>query len=164
MKRMMIALLLVGVCGTVLAEEVKTDMTFHGTLIAPPPCTINDGGMVEVDFGDRVGIDKVDGNNYRQKMNYQITCEKQGSGDKNGTLTLSLNGGAAAFDKDSLATDKADLGIRVYRDNNPFTPNTWIDIELSHPPVLEAVLVKRAGATLSEGTFEAWATLRAEYQ
>ncbi|WP_232734438.1 hypothetical protein [Serratia sp. TKO39] len=43
--------------------EKTVDMQFRGTLIAPPPCTLNDDGIIDVDFGDRVGINKVDGVN-----------------------------------------------------------------------------------------------------
>lgn len=152
---------LLGVQLTVLAVDGEADMTFHGTLIAPPPCTINDGNQVEVDFGDRVGISKVDGVNYRMPVNYQITCQGNGSG---WAMRLSLNGSAAAFDADALQSDHTELGIRVYRNDVPFTPNTRVDIDSANPPRLEVVPVKQAGATLTEGTFEAWATLQADYE
>lgn len=144
------------------AKDGEAGMTFHGTLIEPPPCTINDGNRVEVDFGDRVGINKVDGENYRQMMNYQITCAEAASGSW--ALTLSLSGSAAGFDSEALLTDKANLGIRVYQNDQPFTPNSTLKIDQANPPRLEAVPVKNAGATLREGAFEAWATLRADYQ
>lgn len=145
----------------VVQAKGDADMTFHGTLIVPPPCTINDGNRVDVDFGDRVGINKVDGVNYRQVMNYQINCE-QGS---NGTwaLTLTLSGGAAGFDHNALATNNSNLGIRVYQDDQPFSPGSTLKIDLSHPPRLEAVPVKKDGTPLVEGAFEAWATLSANY-
>ncbi len=138
------------------------DMMFRGTLIEPPPCTINDGNRVDVDFGERVGINKVDGVNYRQVMNYQITCEV--AAGSNWTMTLSLTGTAAGFDKDALLSSKTDLGIRVYQNDTVFTPGSSLSIDPDKPPRLEAVPVKRAGATLTEGAFEAWATLRADYQ
>lgn len=144
------------------AKDGEADMTFHGTLIEPPPCTINDGNQVEVDFGDRVGINKVDGVNYRQPLNYQITCDKAVGGPW--ALTLSLSGDAAGFDNDALLTDKAGLGIRVYQNDKPFAPNSTLKINLANRPVLEAVPIKQAGATLTEGVFEAWATLRADYE
>jgi type 1 fimbria pilin len=149
-----------GVTGAVQAKDGEADMTFHGTLITPPPCTINDDNRIDVNFGERVGINKVDGVNYRQLMNYQITCE--GSG--NWALTLSLSGSSTGFDKEALLTDKANLGIRVYQNDKPFTPNSTLKIDLANPPRLEAVPVKNTGTTLSEGAFEAWATLRADYQ
>ncbi|WP_447873271.1 fimbrial protein [Serratia fonticola] len=144
------------------AKDGEADMTFHGTLIEPPPCTINDGSQVDVDFGDRVGINKVDGVNYRQMLNYQITCDNTVSG--HWVLTLSLSGSTAGFDNEALLTDKTGLGIRVYQNDKPFTPNSTLGINLINPPRLEAVPVKQGGATLTEGPFEAWATLRAEYQ
>lgn len=144
------------------AKDGEADMTFHGTLIEPPPCTLNDGNQVEVDFGDRVGINKVDGENYRQGLNYQITCDS--AAGRSWALTLSLSGSAAGFDSEALQTDKASLGIRVYQNDKPFTPNSTVKINLANPPRLEAVPIKQASATLTEGAFEAWATLRADYE
>ncbi len=144
------------------AKNGEADMTFHGTLIEPPPCTINDGNQVEVDFGDRIGINKVDGENYRQQLNYQITCDKALGG--NWALTLNLSGSAAGFDNDALLTNKTGLGIRVYQGDKPFTPNSSVKINLANLPRLDAVPVKQTGATLTEGGFEAWATLRADYE
>ncbi|HBE9082209.1 fimbrial protein [Serratia fonticola] len=153
---------LMGVVVTAKAKDNGADMTFHGTLITPPPCTINDDNRIEVNFGERVGINKVDGVNYRQMMNYQITCLEAATG--NGALTLSLSGSVAGFDSEALLTDKANLGIRVYQNDQPFTPNSTLKIDLANPPRLEAVPVKNASATLTEGAFESWATLRADYQ
>ncbi|ONK17840.1 pilus assembly protein [Serratia sp. S119] len=164
MQTMMNTLLLAlvwGGSGVALADG-DVDMTFRGTLIEPPPCTINDGERVDVDFGERVGINKVDGVNYRQIMNYQITCDNAGSGSW--ALTLSLTGAAAGFDEQALQTNKTDLGIRVYQNDKPFTPGSTLAIDINNPPRLEAVPVKREGATLTEGAFESWATLRADYQ
>ncbi|WP_447872491.1 fimbrial protein [Serratia fonticola] len=144
------------------AKDGEADMTFRGTLIEPPPCTINDGNQVEVNFGDRVGINKVDGKNYRKPLNYRITCDKAIGGTW--ALTLSLSGSVAVFDSDALLTDKTSLGIRVYQNDTPFTPNSTLKINLANPPRLYAVPIKQAGATLTKGTFEAWATLRADYE
>lgn len=152
---------LVGGIGTVQAEG-DVDMTFRGTLIEPPPCTINDGNRVDVNFGERVGINKVDGVNYRQVLNYQLSCQNTGS--SSWELTLSLSGATAGFDNQALLTNKENLGIRLYQNDQPFTPGSTLNIDLTNPPRLAAVPVKREGATLTEGTFEAWATLRADYQ
>lgn len=158
------ALLLVVTLGlsSPLLAEGSADMTFRGTLIEPPPCTINDGNQVDVDFGERVGVNKVDGVNYRQMLNYQITCEGGGSGSW--VLTLNLSGTATGFDGQALQTNKENLGIRVYQNDQPFTPGSSLAIDLATPPRLEAVPVKNAGSTLAEGGFEAWATLQADYQ
>ncbi|HCU0429594.1 TPA: fimbrial protein [Serratia marcescens] len=142
--------------------DKKADMTFRGTLIAPPACTIDDDNQVDVNFGDRVGINKVDGVNYRQELNYQIHCENSSSGTW--AMKLSLLGSPAGFDSNALVTNKDDLGIRIYQNDKPFTPGSELAINLTSPPRLEAVPVKRGGSTLTEGVFEAWATLRADYR
>ncbi|CAI1043075.1 fimbrial protein [Serratia fonticola] len=160
-----ILLLTCGLMGVVVPAQAKNneaDMTFHGTLITPPLCAINDDNRIEVNFGERIGINKVDGENYRQLMNYQITCQDAAGG--NWALKLSLSGSAAGFDTEALMTDKANLGIRIYQNGQPFTPNSTLKIDLANPPRLEAVPVKKEGGTLIEGAFEAWATLRADYQ
>ncbi|MGQ1888419.1 fimbrial protein [Serratia marcescens] len=162
MNTLLLVCCLAGGGATAQAKDGEADMTFHGTLIEPPPCSINDSNRIDVDFGSRVGIKKIDGVNYRQQVNYQITCGTGSSG--NWALTLSLSGAAAGFDKDALMTDKADLGIRVYQNGTPFTPNSTLKIDQANLPLLEAVPVKKAGAVLIEGAFEAWATLRADYQ
>ncbi|MBH1922372.1 fimbrial protein [Serratia marcescens] len=159
---MRILLLIGGLTGSGSVVLAADNMTFRGMLLTPPPCRINDGNQVEVDFGARVGINKVDGESYRQVVNYQIDCSE--AGGKNWGLTLSLKGTASGFDKQALATDKSDLGIRIYGGDEPFTPGSTLKITLGNAPRLEAVPVKKAGATLSEGAFEAWATLQADYQ
>lgn len=143
------------------AVNGEADMVFHGTLISPPPCVINDNQQVDVNFGDQVGVNKVDGVNYRIPVNYQITCEGEGSGF---ALSLRLSGTAAVFDTLALQSDQPDLGIRLYQNDKPFTPNSTLNIDLGTPPRLEAVPVKRDGAMLQEGAFEALATLQASYQ
>lgn len=161
-KKVLLLCTLMGVAVMVQAKDGEADMTFRGTLIEPPPCTINDGNQVDVDFGERVGINKVNGVNYRQTLNYQIVCEN--SGDRSWALTLSLSGAQAGFDNEALQSSKENLGIRVYQNDRPFTPGSSLAIDLSSPPRLEAVPVKNAGSTLTEGAFDAWATLRADYQ
>jgi hypothetical protein len=94
--------------------------------------------------------------------NYQITCENDSS--RIWLLKLSLHGSTATFDKQALQTNKDNLGIRIYQNDQPFLPESSLIIDLANPPKLEAVPVKRPGSTLTEGTFEAWATLQADYQ
>ncbi|OKP49465.1 pilus assembly protein [Serratia marcescens] len=161
MKRnaFILALALAGL--SVQAAE-EAEMKFRGTLRAPPPCTLNDGGIMEINFGQRVGINKVDGVNYRQAVTYRIRCNLNDS--LPWELTLTLKGNATAFDKAALQTDKTDLGIRLYREDEPFEINSSLRIDPANPPRLEAVPVARPGAALSEGAFTATATLQADYQ
>ncbi|CAI1543311.1 TPA: fimbrial protein [Serratia fonticola] len=137
------------------------NLLFRGTLIEPPPCKINDGATVDVDFGERVGVNKVDGVNYLQALNYRISCEPGASGLD---MTLTLRGQQTGYDTAAVRTNLADLGIRVLQNGKPFTLNQPIGIDPKNPPRLEAVPVKNPGATLKEGAFVATATLQANYQ
>lgn len=140
----------------------EADMQFRGVLRAPPPCSINDGGTVAVDFGLRVGVNKVDGSNYRQAVNYRIRCDAPGA--LPWELVMTLKGNATGFDKAAVQTDNANLGIRIYQNDVPFTLNSGIKIDPASPPQLEAVPVAKPGEILKEGAFLATATLQVEYQ
>ncbi len=153
-------LLLTGVCFSA-AVAAADDMTFRGTLIEPPACSINNGEDIDVDFGERVGIKKVNGVNYLQPVSYRITCEPSAS---KWNMTLTVIGTQAAYDKAAVRTDVTDLGIRLIQNGKPFELNLPIPVNPASPPKLEAVPVQRPGATLEEGKFVATATLQAVYQ
>lgn len=48
-----------------LAQAAINDVTFHGTLVSPPACTISDGKTIEVEFRNVI-IDNINGDNFRQ--------------------------------------------------------------------------------------------------
>lgn len=153
-------LLLAGL--TFSAAAVAADeMSFRGTLIEPPACSINNGTEIDVDFGERVGIKKVNGVNYLQPISYRITCDPSAS---QWNMTLAVIGIQAAYDKAAVRTDVTDLGIRLIQNGRPFELNLPIPVNPASPPKLEAVPVQRPGATLVEGKFVATATLQAVYQ
>ncbi|CAI1189881.1 putative minor fimbrial subunit StfF [Serratia marcescens] len=143
------------------AGMAAENMAFFGTLVEPPACTINNGGLVDVDFGNRVGIKKVDGVNYLQPMNYQINCDPNAQA---WAMTLEIVGVSADYDRAAVVTGVKDLAIQIKQNGVPFELNKPIPIQLTNPPHLEAVPVKRQRATLKEGPFEATATLKAVYQ
>lgn len=161
-KSIINTILLFSIVGEVAGVKAESgDMNFHGTLIAPPPCSIDEGEQIDVAFGDRLGINKIDGVNFRVEVNYRIDCE---SGVGGWMPALTLSGIATDFDYNALATNKPDMGIRVYLNSTPFMPNTKVNFSMVNKPKLEAVPVKRPGIKLTEGAFEAWATLRVDYQ
>ena len=155
-------MLLLLVSATLSVPGMAADnMKFSGTLIEPPPCTINNDGQVDVDFGRRVGVKKVDGVNYLQVMNYRIKCDPSVSARD---MTLEIIGTPADYDAAAVSSNVTDLAIQIKQNGVPFELNKPIPISLTTPPILSAVPVKRIGATLVEGPFEATATLRAVYQ
>lgn len=148
------------------------DMRFEGTLIAPPPCKVDETNQIEVNFGDRLGINKVNGVEYAKPLNYTLDC--QDTSALGWKLLLTLDGIAAPFNADIFKTtslesnkeNEENLGIRIYlADGTTLKPNSQIEIrDIQNKPELMAVPVKRAGSTLVEGRFEALITLKAHYQ
>ncbi len=154
------AVLLIGAGFCTQAYGVE-NMHFSGTLRAPPPCTINHDQLVDVDFGERVGVKKVDGKNYLQTVDYRIDCQPGASGL---VLGLTVTGTATGFDTAALQTNVPDLGIRLLQNGEAFTLNKRLVINAGSPPTLQAVPVKKPGVELSAGAFEVTATLLADYQ
>jgi len=151
---------LLALCSIGLCSAASANLTFSGTLNEPPPCTIDAGNTIEVEFGD-VGVKRVDGVKYRKGVAYTISC---GPATLPWELKLSVNGTPTTFDASAVQTNVPALGIRVYQNNVPFPLNTRLDISLPSPPVLEVVPVKQPGATLAPARFAAVATLLAEYE
>ncbi len=68
-----LTLILLCACwGKALAAD--EDITFHGTLVSPPACSISGGQTIEVQFRDLI-IDSIDGNYGRQKVDYELSCD-----------------------------------------------------------------------------------------
>lgn len=151
---------LLALCSIGLCSAASANLTFSGTLNEPPPCTIDAGNTIEVDFGD-VGVKRVDGVKYRKGLAYTISC---GPATLPWELKLSVNGTPTSFDASAVQTSVPELGIRLFQNNLPFLLNTPLDITLSSPPTLEVVPVKQPGAVLAPARFTAVATLLAEYQ
>lgn len=149
----------IGLC--LIAPAQAVNVNFSGTLQAPPPCTINNGNLIDVDFGEKVAIKKVDGSNYKQQVNYTINCEP---GVPGWTLGLTFQGSETAFDNAAVQTNKPALGIRMLSNGQPFTMNSRFEIDSAAPPVLQVVPVKDPAKDLTDGPFEATATLFADYQ
>lgn len=145
----------------IVKATAASNLAFGGTLIEPPACEVNAGELIDVDFGERLGIHKVDGIHYLQKVNYSITCA---SGAKEWSMQLMLSGEPTAFDMAAIQTNNPDLGIRFMLNGKGFIMGESVSVDPAELPVLEVVPVKTPGATLAEGAFEATATLQAIYQ
>ncbi|CFQ48043.1 minor pili exported protein [Yersinia frederiksenii] len=138
------------------------DMLFTGSLINPAPCVISGGNTIDVPFGENLGVKKIDGINYIQTVLYSVTCETVSSSLELGLTIVSAS--VTTFDPSAIQTNIPDLGIRILRNGVPLTLNTRIAYDKNNPPTLQAVPVQATGATLSEGAFEATATLLVDYQ
>lgn len=139
------------------------DVNFRGTLIDPPPCTINGGSDVDVNFGSTVLTTRVDGVNYRMAVPLNIVC----TAPPLNTMRLQFVTTGAPFDATVVNTDKMDLGIKLYSGTGSGTPvavNTWLNFTYPAFPAIEAVLVKNPGTTLTSGVFSAASTVLLDWQ
>lgn len=133
-------------------------INFRGVVVEAIPCTINNGQLIPLDFGQGIVIRNLDGQRYSQTIDYDIQC------DDSGVVRLSVIGTVTQFDGAAVQTDVPGLGIRLNRGGQPFTLNSPVVINPASPPVLTAVPVADPVQAPSPGAFHATATLLADYQ
>lgn len=145
-----------GACADQTGDTLNVKI--HGTL-KRIPCVINNDKTIAIEFGN-VGVNKVDGVNYKQPIDYTLECEDR---DETASLHMTLRGVQASYNTGAVNTNIPGLGIEILQNGSPVTINKSFVIDFNSPPRLEAVPVS-SGATLSEGAFSATATLLAEYE
>lgn len=133
-------------------------VTFAGGLVESLPCLVNDGRLIEVDFGNSLVIRNLDGVRYREPVQYQLVCRGLG------TVKLSVQGNPVSFDNAAVQTDKTGLGIRLELAGKAFVLNTPVVVDPVNPPTLTAVPVANPAQKPGPGAFTARATLLAEYE
>jgi len=138
-----------------------SDINFHGTLIELT-CKIGNDKPIEVDFGDQVVTDLIDGQHYMQDVMLQIMCNHDYKSD----LDFTIKGTAISFDKSALETDAADVGVRILfaRDNSPVEINKAYVYRHRDDVSLKVVPVKKSGSAPKGGEFQASAQLLVEPQ
>ncbi|MDC6118403.1 fimbrial protein [Serratia rubidaea] len=137
-----------------------TEIKIYGTLVEPPPCQINNNQVIDVPFGE-IGVNRVDGKNYLKQVEAPLKCDDS---QLKWDLWLEVHGQATAFDKAAVQSSVTDLGIHLMMDGKPLELNKPVLITPAPTLKLQAVPVKKAGAELPEGAFDASATLLVEYQ
>ncbi|EMH4216657.1 fimbrial protein [Serratia marcescens] len=140
--------------------QAVTTIKVTVTIVAPPPCVINNNNLIEVNFGNDVMTTRIDGSYKKQPVVYSVECKNA----PNNAMKLQIQGVSAGFDSEVLKTNKDGLGVALLRNGNRQPINTWVNFTYPNLPTLEAVPVKQAGATLSGGEFSAGATMKVEYQ
>ena len=146
-------------CFSLYAAE---NLQFTGTLIESSPCIINNDEVIEIDFA-KVAIDKIDGNNFIQPILCNISC-RVGPRDSVPTMKITMSGAVSDFNPAGIATDVDGLGIEIRQNGQPLRIGEGLEVSVLALPLLQAVPVKKSGAALQEGPFEAWATLLMEIQ
>ncbi|WP_411751857.1 fimbrial protein [Serratia sp. (in: enterobacteria)] len=135
-------------------------VTVKVTVTKPPACVLNDNQPIVVQFNE-VMTTRVDGNNYRQRVIYTLSC---GSDSANAMKIRIKQEPGASFDSNVLRTNKTGLGIALLQGGNRRAINSWLNFTYPNMPLLEVVPVKQAGVKLSGGVFTAGATLEMAYQ
>lgn len=103
----------------------EADIIFKGTLVNPPPCSIDNDKTIHVPFGDRLSIKKVSDGVYRKDVPYNLVCDS--TAGKDWKLMLSVRGTLATFDTTDRATvatsmgNIGNLGVKILRDGNLFS-------------------------------------------
>ncbi|WPN65644.1 fimbrial protein [Pseudomonas sp. P9_35] len=145
--------------GSALADAAPATTTINVTVtVIAPTCVINDGRVIEVDFGNNVMTTRVDGSNYMKTVNYTLNCD---SGQGN-AMKMQIQGAAA--DKNLLSTNKSGLAIAFLKNGEPVPMNTWFNFSRLNKPILQAVPVKSGSQVLTGGEFSAAATMMVDYQ
>lgn len=122
------------------------------------PCKVNDGKPIEIDFND-VMTTRIENENYKQKMDYTLVCDTKG----NPNLSIKFIGDGADFDTRYLQTSVSNLGVLFKTTDTNIYMMKPFQFSYNSKPDLYAVLVKKSGAALSAGAFNATATMQVNY-
>ena len=146
--------------GTVVSAQAD-NMFFQGELIRAPNCTINEGQVIDVAFGQKIAVRKVNGINYQQTVEYGIRCD---ASTYEWVMSLRVAGKVTSFNPAALQTSVDGLGIEIRQNGEPLILGKALLIDPKHPPTLQAVPVKDPNVELVADAFNVTATLTAEYQ
>ncbi|MGG4609849.1 fimbrial protein [Providencia sp. Me31A] len=155
----------------IATADTNVVVNMKGRLLDFPPCEVyglqGKGNPIHIDFGE-IGIQRIDGQRYRQDWTLKIACDA-GLG-RDVPIALTYTSGRSSFDNLAIATNKTNLGIRVYPVNTsgePIKINTPMTIRMSSNGYKEiplySVPVKRSGGNLTAGKFSATATVTITY-
>lgn len=158
--RVLTALSVAAVPLACMADNIE----LSGTLMARPLCTVSDkGGHMDVRFGN-LAINRIDGEQYRKVIPYQINCP--GANTRTSwRMRLTLKGNPALFEPEALQSSVPDLGIKVLLGGTELIPEQprFVQINTAAVPLLEAVPVKLTSSELPSIDFTASALLLAEF-
>lgn len=130
-----------------------------GNVIAPPPCLINDGKMIEVNFGEVMST-RIDGVRYKEPIHYTATCQKMPTN----AMKVYVTGGATGFDSNALQTNITGLGVRILYQGKLLDLGKAVNFTYPNLPELEAIPVRDQNEVLVGGDFVASGTLHVDYQ
>ena len=147
--------------GTTAYPAVAATSTINVTVIlTAPPCEINSNNLIEVNVGNDVLTTLVDGNYKKMQVPYTVQCPPGAPS----AMNIRIEGTGAAFNHNVLTTNITNFGIAISSNGASLPINSSKSFTYPNWPQLEAVPVKRPGATLSGGVFSAGAVMKVEYR
>ncbi len=141
------------------SHAFSVGVTIRGKVISPP-CTINGGRDIFVDFGNAIFPRSINGINHEKPIPYTLNCPAGASN----LLKLQVAGTGAAFNASLLRTNKNNLAIEVKSNGTRLAINSWKNFVYPTQPALSVVLVRNSTGSISLGTIDATATLIVEYR
>lgn len=146
--------------GLIAPVQAAATINFHGTLLIME-CSINGDKKQTVNFGDAVGIHRVDGKRYEQPVPFNVSC-KNYAGTDVPAMTLTIEGTATSFDNAAVATNVTGLGIEIRCDGIAQPLNKAVQFDYKSVPTLTAVPVADPSVDLSAQAFTATVKLTVE--
>lgn len=130
-------------------------------------CTINEGQLITVEFGD-VSSTALNGNNYIKNVPIQVECEGGSFDTGSMNVGLSVSGKSTPFSNELLNTDKNDLGILLKHNGEKIIPGSFYPLPSKNGNSwnwdLIASPMGNPGKEISEGEFNASATVVAKFE
>lgn len=159
-RRLLTGVLLTVILLPCIPVQADSELKFHGTLVAVE-CSVNSGKREIVDFGDTVGIHRIDGKNYEQSIPFTLDCKNYAGGNMP-HMTLTPEGTVTAFNEAAVTTNVKGLGIEIRNNGTALPLNKVIDLDYGSLPILTAVPVSDPSVELKDGTFSATLRLTVE--
>lgn len=148
-------------------EGDTTTLNISGTIVEGNLCTINHGNAIQVNFGDDVFIDQIDGSSYKKTViPINLDCSEATPGTIQ-SLTFKANGVGTGCDK-YLCTDHDGLMLKLYRDTkelsfgeeaNYVTLSDGTAMGMGGGLDFYAVPIKKEGVKIKSGLFLSAATI-----
>jgi type 1 fimbria pilin len=142
------------------AEGDTTMLNVSGVIVDAPQCTVNGNNQVNVNFGDAIVTRKIDGQEYKQPIQFSLVCISPQST----AMRLAISGDPPSFGSGLIKTNREGLGIRLFYGTTPLASGSWVNFTYPTVPALYAAPVALDNTTLTGGTFTGTATVVINYQ
>lgn len=142
-------------------SSANAGVNFSGKLINVP-CKIDNNKDIDVNFGDSVDINEIDGLKYTELLTLSIKCDENYSEN----LYFRVSGSAATFDKAAIRTNITNVGIKFIngKDGTPLEINKKYNYVQTGDFSLKVVPVKKSGSIPLPGKLTISAQLIVEPQ